>query len=88
MAKDGDQWEKAAKRVLRTALARHDMRQTDLAARLAEDGSAVSLMAIRNKLSRGTFTAAFLLRCLDAIGCATIDLGDARVPKAREKQVD
>ena len=30
--------------------------------------------SIRNKLSRGRFTAAFMLRCLTAIGCTELRL--------------
>ncbi|WP_367279824.1 DUF6471 domain-containing protein [Sphingosinicella sp.] len=31
---------------------------------------------IRNKLSRGKFTAAFLLQCLEAIGTSTLCFSD------------
>jgi hypothetical protein len=31
---------------------------------------------IANKISRGKFTATFLIQCLEAIGCQTVRLGD------------
>ena len=31
---------------------------------------------IANKISRGGFTAAFMLQCLKAIGCETLRLND------------
>jgi hypothetical protein len=30
---------------------------------------------LANKISRGGFSAAFLIECLDAIGCRTVDIG-------------
>ncbi|WP_352556531.1 DUF6471 domain-containing protein [Mesorhizobium caraganae] len=33
------------------------------------------MVNVRNKLSRGKFTAAFLLQCLSAIGSQTLHLG-------------
>ena len=32
---------------------------------------------IANKISRGRFTAVFLLQCLEAVGCKTLRLDDA-----------
>ena len=32
---------------------------------------------IANKISRGKFTAVFLLQCLEAVGCKTLRLDDA-----------
>jgi Domain of unknown function (DUF6471) len=31
---------------------------------------------LNNKISRGGFTAAFLIQCLEAIGCHTVRLGE------------
>ena len=47
------------------------------AERLAAIGGDEKEANIRNKLSRGKFTAAFMLRCLQAIGCASLRLEDA-----------
>lgn len=42
----------------------------DLAAKVGENERSLA-----NKLSRGTFTAAFMLQCLDAIGSQELRLG-------------
>jgi hypothetical protein len=43
---------------------------------LAEIGIAENERNLNNKISRGGFTAAFLIQCLEAIGCHTVRLGD------------
>ena len=40
----------------------------ELAERLTDAGYPTKEPSIRNKLSRGKFSAAFMLQCLDAIG--------------------
>jgi hypothetical protein len=47
---------------------------TQLIERLAEIGVDEKEVNVRNKLSRGKFTAAFLLQCLEAIGSETLHL--------------
>jgi len=80
MSEDAKQWEENARRLLRVALTRHGLSQVELAKRLTEDGVGVSVASLRNKLSRGTFTAAFLLRCFHVIGQRSISLDEARHP--------
>ena len=46
----------------------------ELVERLGAIGVKESEQNIANKLSRGTFTAAFFVQCFDAIGCRTIHL--------------
>jgi hypothetical protein len=46
-----------------------------LAALMTDNGSAVSHGSVRNKLSRGTFTAGFFMRALGALGCSPGDMG-------------
>ncbi len=67
-------WDLAAKRALRVEMARRDINYPELAALLAVDGYVVTVQSIRSKLSRGTFSAGFLLRALDAIGCIHLDV--------------
>jgi len=55
-------------------LARRNVTYTELVNRLAAVGVKESEQNIANKLSRGTFTAAFFVQCLDAIGCRTLRL--------------
>jgi hypothetical protein len=67
-----------AKGILKAELKRREMTYADLVSKLAEMNVSESEANIRNKLSRGTFTAAFFLQCLVAIGCEQVVL---RKPK-------
>ncbi|WP_367891420.1 DUF6471 domain-containing protein [Asticcacaulis sp. ZE23SCel15] len=42
--------------------------------RLAAIGADEKELNVLNKLSRGKFTAAYFLACLDAVGCLSLDL--------------
>lgn len=75
LADDDERWEVAAARLVRVEMARRGVKQTELADRLSQTGSVVTAASLRSKLSRGTFTAAFLLRVLDALGCMKVDVG-------------
>lgn len=69
--------EKAQERVkgiLKAELARRHISYRDLAERLGELGIKDSERNIANKVSRGTFTAAFFFQCMEAIGCRTLHL--------------
>lgn len=46
----------------------------DLAEKLTADGTPESERNLANKISRGAFTAAFLMQCLAVIGCTTVHL--------------
>jgi hypothetical protein len=63
-----------AKGILKAELARRHLTYKDLAERLRGAGIHDTDRNISNKLSRGAFTAAFFIQCLDAIGCRTIHL--------------
>ena len=63
-----DHWEAAASELLRRELALKRLNYNDLAKLLSADGYPISHNAVRLKVMRGSFTAAFLLRCLTAIG--------------------
>lgn len=69
-------YQEQAKNILRAELKRHGFSYKDLANALGERGVHETDKNIANKLSRGTFTAAFLLMALDAIGCKTLRLGN------------
>ncbi|MFY7926133.1 MAG: DUF6471 domain-containing protein [Aquidulcibacter sp.] len=58
-----------AKGILKAELKRRNMTYADLVENLSAVGVTESEANIRNKISRGTFTAAFFLQCLLAIGC-------------------
>lgn len=69
-------WEDRAKRFLKAELARADVGYRELAERLKKHGMDESEASIANKISRGTFSATFLLASLTAIGAATVRLED------------
>ena len=48
----------------------------ELASRLEAIGIRETERNINNKISRGDFSAAFLVQCLKAIGCTTLHLED------------
>ncbi len=74
MARPPQEWQNRVRGLLRAELARRDVSYRVLVERLAAIGVKESEQNIANKLSRGTFTAAFFVACLDAIGCRTLRL--------------
>ena len=67
-------WEEKAKGLLRGEMARRGVTYAQLAERLAAIGIDDNERNLRNKVSRGKFTAGFLIQCLTAIGCDTLRL--------------
>ena len=67
-------WEAKVKGLLKGELKRRNVSYGQLVAKLAEIGVVDSEPNIRNKLSRGKFTAVFLVQCLEAIGSSTLRL--------------
>ena len=66
------EWEDRVKGMLKAELKRRGVTYADLVGKLAEIGVHDSEPNIRNKISRGKFTAVFLIQCLEAIGCDTV----------------
>lgn len=62
------EWEDRVKGLLKAELKRRNVTYADLVGRLADIGVMDSEPNIRNKISRGKFTAVFLVQCLTAIG--------------------
>lgn len=62
------QWEERVKTLLKVELKRQNVTYAELAGKLADIGVMDSEPNIRNKISRGKFTAVFLIQCLTAIG--------------------
>lgn len=71
-----DEWVERAKRMIRTEMVRRGVNYEGLSERLAALGAHDSPMNLRNKMSRGKFTAAFMLLCMEALGCVTLNLQD------------
>ncbi|WP_396595192.1 DUF6471 domain-containing protein [Brevundimonas sp. R86498] len=62
------------KLILKSELKRRDLTYADLVRLLAANGVNETEANIRNKMSRGSFTAAFFLQCLLAIGCTYVQI--------------
>lgn len=67
-----DEWAEQAKRLLKSELKRRGLSYRDLAERLTAAGTPETERNLANKISRGGFTAAFLLQSLSAIGCHSL----------------
>jgi hypothetical protein len=74
MASPSQQWQDRVRGLLRAELARRNISYKELIERLDAIGVHESENNISNKLVRGTFTAAFMIQCLDAIGCRVLRL--------------
>jgi hypothetical protein len=70
-------YEMRAKNLLKGELKRRGITYAQLAAKLADIGVQENERNLNNKISRGGFTAAFLVECLEAIGCHTVHLEGA-----------
>jgi len=73
-ARPSQEWQDRARGLLRAELARRNVSQKELVERLAAMGASETEKTVSNKLVRGSFSAAFLLQCLDALGCRVLRL--------------
>lgn len=62
-----NEWEALASNLLKSELKRKGVTYAQLVERLAEIGITEKEINIANKLSRGKFSAAFMLQCLKVI---------------------
>jgi len=67
-------WNAEAANLLKSELKKRGVTYAQLVANLAALGIEEKEVNVRNKLSRGTFTAAYMLQCFTAIGAHTIHL--------------
>ena len=70
-------WTHQVKGLLKGELKRRDVSYQALSEFLKAMGVDETPENIANKISRGKFTAVFLVQCLEAIGCKVIRLEDA-----------
>ena len=68
------EYETRAKNLLKGELKRRGITYAGLAEKLAEIGVVENERNLNNKISRGGFTAAFLLQCLTAIDATSLRL--------------
>lgn len=71
---DRTDWEEKAKGLLRAEMARNSVTYAQLVERLAGIGIDENERNLRNKVSRGKFTAGFFLQCLTALGSSQLRL--------------
>lgn len=74
MSSDEKAWEELAKNVLRAEMMRNGVSYAELAKRLAAFGVTDNELNLRNKVSRGRFTAVFLMQCLKALDAVWIHI--------------
>ena len=67
-------WELMAANLLKAELKRKGVTYAQLVEKLEARGISEKEVNVRNKLSRGKFTAAFLLQCLSVIGVTALQL--------------
>ena len=67
-------WEMMAANLLKAELKRKGVTYAQLVEKLSAMGIDEKEVNVRNKLSRGKFTAAFMLQCLSAIGTELLHL--------------
>lgn len=67
-------YEDRAKNILKSELKRRGITYAELAKKLTALGADESERNIANKISRGSFTAAFFMMCMDAIGARQLVL--------------
>lgn len=70
----GRDWTEHVKGLLKAELKRRNVGYRELAEKLGRLGIHETERNIANKISRGGFTAAFFVQCLEAIGAKTIRL--------------
>jgi Domain of unknown function (DUF6471) len=74
LVKEIPDWERKVQTMLKVELLKHNLTYKQLSEKLAELGVIESEPNIRNKLSRGTFSAVFLVQCLTAMGTSDLRL--------------
>lgn len=73
---DDQNWESKVKGLLKAELKRRNVTYPELVEKLSVLGVAETPENIANKISRGKFTAVFMMQCLEAIDCKTLRLGE------------
>ncbi len=70
-------WQERVKGILKSELKRRNLGYRELAEKLGAFGIQETELNIKNKISRGGFTAVFFVQCLVAIGAHSVRLDDA-----------
>jgi Domain of unknown function (DUF6471) len=70
------EYEEKAKNLLKAALKRRGVTYGQLVEKLAAIGVTETERNLNNKISRGGFSAAFMLQCLEALGSKNLQVSD------------
>jgi hypothetical protein len=70
-------WNSEAKGILKAEIARRHLTYKDVVEKMAALGDTETEANLRNKISRGGFSAGFFVSCLTAIGAHTVRLHEA-----------
>jgi hypothetical protein len=76
--KTESEWAEDTKRLLRAEMARRGVTYEDLVEKLATIGVKDTAVNLRNKVSRGRFSAVFLVQSLVAMGARSLQLGETQ----------
>lgn len=71
-------WNNKVKRMLKSELVKRGISTEELSILLNEMGVPETKSSVDSKISRGTFSAAFFVQSLFAIGCTKMELEDFR----------
>lgn len=71
---DQTEWEEKVSRLLKAELKRQGVTYAGLVDKLADIGIEEKQANVANKLSRGKFSAAFMLQCLSVLAVDTLHL--------------
>ena len=69
-------WDDKAKLLLKSELIKRGVTNADLVTLLNEIGIEETKASVDSKISRGSFSATFLLQSLSAIGCRKLEIED------------
>lgn len=69
-----DTWNKYVKRLVKSEMLKRDVKVEQLVILLRNIGVNETKSSINSKISRGTFSAAFLLQVLQVIGCKELGI--------------
>lgn len=69
-------WDDKAKRLLKSEMVKRGYTNADLVSLLNEIGVEETKASVDSKISRGSFSATFLLQCLTVIGCHKLEIED------------
>ena len=70
-------WNSEAKGILKAEIARRHLTYKDLVEKLRAQGAEETEANLRNKISRGGFSAGFFVQCLVAIGAHSVRLHES-----------